>query len=69
MSTENSTVALVDLDQGTLNFVQAITAWDGQGMAPFTTAQIQDLAAVPCNQNFLEVFDTGRPTTDTVPLI
>ena len=29
MSTENPTVALEGLTQGTFNFVQAITAWDG----------------------------------------
>ena len=69
MSTENPTVALVGLDQGTLNFVQAITTWDGQGVAPFTPAQIRDLAAVLYNQNFLEVFETGRAVTDALPLI
>ena len=69
MSTENPTVALVGLDQGTLNFVQAITSWDGQGVAPFTTAQIRDLAAVLCNRNFLEVFEKGMAATDVVPLI
>ena len=40
MNTETPTVALVGLDQGTINFVQAITAGDGKGVAPFTTAQI-----------------------------
>ena len=69
MSTENPTMALVSLNQGTLNCVQAITAWDGQGTAPFTTAQVRDLAAVLCNQNILEIFETGRPATDAVPLI
>ena len=38
-------------------------------MAPFTTAQIRDLAAVLCNQNLLEIFETGRAATDAVPLI
>ena len=66
MSTENPTGARVGLDQGTLNFVQAITTWDGQSVAPFTMAQIWDLAAVLCNQNFLEVFETGRAATDAV---
>ena len=69
MSRDNSTVALVALDQGTLNFVPAITTWDGQGVAPFTTAQIRDLAAVLCNHNFLKVFETGKAATDTVRLI
>ena len=69
MSTENPSVALVGLDQSTLNFVPAITTWDGQGVAPFTMAQIRDLAAVLCNQNFLEAFETGRAATVTVPLI
>ena len=69
MSTENPTVALVGLGQGTINFAQAITTWDGQRVAPFTTAQIRDLAAVLCNQNFLEAFETGTAATDVVPLI
>ena len=69
MSTDNPTDALVGLDQGTLNFIHAITGWNGQGMAPFTTAQVRDLAAVLCNQDFLDVFETGRATTDAVPLI
>ena len=69
MSTEIPTVALVGLDQGTLNFVQAITMWDDLGVAPFTTAQIRDLATVLCNQNLFEVFETGRAATDAVCLI
>ena len=69
MGTENPTVAIVSLDQGMLNFVQAITAWDGQGMAPFTMAQVRNLAAVLCNQKFLEIFETGRAATDAVPVI
>ena len=69
MSTEHPTVTLVDLDQGTFNFVQSITAWDGQGMAPFTTTQVQDLAAVFCSQNLLEAFEAGRAATDAIPLI
>ena len=69
MSPENPTVALVGLNGGTLNFIQAITASDGPEVVPFTTAQIRDLAAVLCNQNLLEVFETGRAATDAVPLI
>ena len=69
MSMENPTVALVELDQDTLNFVQAITACDGQGMARFTMAQVRDLAAVLWNQHFLEIFETGRAATDVVHLI
>ena len=60
MSTENPTVALVGHDEGTLNFVQIVKLWDGQGTAPFTTAQVQDLAGVLCSQNFLEAFETAR---------
>ena len=69
LSTENLTVALVGLDQGTLDFVQAITAWDGQGTASFTMAEVRDLTAVLYNQNCLEIFETGRAATDEVPLI
>ena len=69
MSTENPIVAPVGLNQGTLNSVQAITIWDGQEVAPFTTAQIRDLAPILCNQNFPEVFETGRAATYPVPLI
>ena len=69
MTTENPTVALVGLDEGTPNFVQIVTLWDGQRTAPFTTAQVQDLAAVLCNQNFLEAFETGRAATNALPLI
>ena len=69
MSTENHIVALVGLDEGTLNFVRIVAAWDGQGTAPFTTAQTQDLATVLVNQNFLEAFETGRMATDALPLI
>ena len=69
MSTENPTVALLGLDQGTLDFVQVITAWDGQGTATFTTVQVRDLATVLCNQNFLEILETDTAATDAVPLI
>ena len=69
MSTENPTVALVGLDKGTLNFVQIGKSWDGQGPAPFTTAQVQDLATVLGNQNFVEAFQTGRTLTNALPLI
>ena len=63
MSTENPTMALGGLDEGTLNFIQIVTSWDGQGTALFTTAQVQDIAAVLCKQNFLEVFESGRAAT------
>ena len=66
MTTENRSVALGGLDQGTLNFVQTIIAWDGQGAAPFTTTQIRDLAWVLTNQNFLEAFEAGRAATDAL---
>ena len=69
MTTENRSVALGGLDQGTLNFVQTIIAWDGQGAAPFTTTQIRDLAWVLGNQNFLEAFEAGRAAIDVVPRI
>ena len=69
MGTENPTVNLVGLDQGTLNFVQTITAWDGEGVAPFTRAQIRDLARVLSNQNFLKAFESGRIVIDAVPHI
>ena len=69
MSTENPTMALVGLDQGTLNFVQAITAWDGEGAAPFTTTRIRDLARILSTQNFLEAFEAGRMAIDAVPRI
>ena len=49
MSAENPVVAPVALDQGTLNFAQAVESWDGQGAAPFSTAQIRDLASLLCN--------------------
>ena len=32
-------------------------------------AQIRNLATVLCNQNFLEVFETGRAATDAGPMI
>ena len=69
MRKENRTVALVGIHQGTRNFVQAIAAWDSQGTAPFTTTQVRFITAVLCNQNFLEVFESGRAATDAIPLI
>ena len=69
MSSENSTVTVVSLDQGTFNFVQSIAAWEGQGGAPFTTTQVRDLAAVLGSQNLLEIFKAGRAATDAVPQI
>ena len=61
MSTENPTVALVGLDKSTFNFVQIVKSWDGQGTAPFTTAQVRDIAAVLCSQNFLEALKQAAP--------
>ena len=69
MSTENPTMALVGLDKGTLNFVQMVKSWDGQGTAPFTTGPVQDLAAVLCNQNILKAFETVRAATNALALI
>ena len=69
MSTENPTVALVGLDQGTLNFVQIIVACDGQGAVPFPTTQIRDLAWVLGKQNFLKASEAGRAAIDAVPRI
>ena len=69
MSSENSSVTVVGLDQGTFNFVQSIAAWEGQGAAPFTTTQVRDLAAVLCSQNLLEMFEAGRAATYAVPQI
>ena len=69
LSTENPTVTVVGLDQGTFNFVRSIAAWEGHGAAPFTTTQVRDLAAVLCSQNLLEIFAAGRAATDAVPQI
>ena len=69
MSAENPTVALVAIDQGTLNFAQAVQSWDGQGTAPFSTAQVQYLAGVLCNQNLLKAFKTGRAASDALTTI
>ena len=69
MSSENPTVTVVGLDQGTFNFVQSIAAWEGQGATPFTTTQVRDLAAVLCSQNLLEIFEAGRAATNAVPQI
>ena len=69
MSTEDPTVALVGLHEGTLNFTRIVASWDGQATAPFTTAQVWELATVLLNQNFFEAFETGRTATDALPLI
>ena len=69
MKSENPTVTVVGLDQGTFNFVQSIAAWEGQREALFTTTQVRDLAADLCSQNLLEIFEAGRAGTDAVPQI
>ena len=66
MSAENPTVALVALDQRTLNFAQVIQSWDGQGTVPFSTAQVRDLTRALCHQTFLKAFEVGRAATDTL---
>ena len=62
-------MVLVGLDEGTLNFMQIITSWDGQGTAPLITAQVRDLVAVLCNQIFLKAFETGRAAINALSLI
>ena len=57
------------LDQGTLNFAQAVQSWDGQGTATFSTTQVWDRTRVLCNQNFLKACEAGRASTDTLPNI
>ena len=69
MSTQNPTMALLGLDEGTLNFIQIVKSWDGQRTVPFTTAQVQDLAAVLCSHNFFEAFETGRAATNALPVV
>ena len=69
MSAETPTVALVALDQGTLNIVQAVKSWDGQGTVPFSTPEVWNLATILCHQNFLEAFETGKASINALPLI
>ena len=57
MSTENPTVTIVGHDQGTFNFVQSIAAWEGQGPAPFTTTQVQEVGGSSPDKRRKKVLD------------
>ena len=61
-------MALVALDQITLNLVQIVKSWDDQEIALFTTTEVWNPATTLYHRNFLESSETGNTAITALPL-